>query len=117
MNGEFCLTLLHAVTNTHILHLQSRSYSEHKALGHFYEDLDDLVDSLIEAIQGLTGEIVQYPADYYAPADNGLAELEDLKEYVATTRAQLPQESEIQNIVDEISQLIDQTCYKLKFLK
>lgn len=114
--GEFLLTLLHAVTNTHILHLQSQSYAQHVALGDFYEGLDDLTDSLIEAIQGLTGEIVQYPADYYAPAATAMDELEDLGEYVRETRSALPQESEIQNIVDEIAQLIDSTSYKLKFL-
>ena len=117
MTGEFCLTLLHAVTNTHILHLQSRSFSEHMALGDFYEALDDLADSLIEAIQGKTGEIIKYPADYYAPAETAMDELEDLKEYVAQNRGQLPEGTEIQNIVDEIAQLIDSTCYKLKFLK
>jgi len=29
----------------------------------------------------------------------------------------LPQESQLQNIIDEIAQLIDSTVYKLKFLK
>jgi hypothetical protein len=28
----------------------------------------------------------------------------------------LPQDSEIQNIIDEITELIDSTLYKLKFL-
>ena len=30
--GEFFLKLLHAATNGHLLHLQTKSYSEHKAL-------------------------------------------------------------------------------------
>ena len=115
--GEFLLTLLHAVTNTHILHLQSTSYAQHMALGTFYEELDELTDNLIEAVQGLTGEIVQYPADYYAPAATAMDELEDLGEYVKEGRKTLPQASEIQNIVDEIAALIDSTCYKLQFLK
>ena len=36
--SEFILTLLHAVTNTHIIHWQciDRSYAEHQALGAFY---------------------------------------------------------------------------------
>ena len=51
--GEFILTLLHAVTNTHILHLRSKSYAEHMALGAFYEALPALVDEVAESIQGL----------------------------------------------------------------
>jgi hypothetical protein len=116
--GEFFLTLLHAATNAHILHLQTKSFSEHSALGTFYTELPDLVDGVIEAVQGLTGEIIQYPVDYYPPLDNGLDELEALKEYVESERYRvLPQESEIQNEVDAISKLIDSTLYKLKFLK
>ena len=36
--GAFIMCLLHGVTNAHILHLQSQSYAQHKALGSFYED-------------------------------------------------------------------------------
>ena len=116
--GEFLLALLHAATNAHILHLQTKSFSEHMALNTFYEELPGKVDDLIEAIQGLTGEIVQYPVDYYPPLDNGLDELEALKDYVLQERhIVLPQDSEIQNLVDEIAQLIDSTLYKLRFLK
>ena len=115
--GEFLLTLLHASTNAHILHLKSKSYSEHMALGSFYEELPGLVDALAENIQGLTGELIEYPADYYSPADNGLQELEDLKDFVKENRQSLPQDSEIQNLVDEIAALINSTTYKLKFLK
>jgi hypothetical protein len=115
--GEFLLTLMHSSTNTQILHRQSRSYSEHMALGSFYEDIIPLVDTLTEAIQGLQGEIIEYPIDYYGPAATGLEELMSLKEYVAEERKEMPQNSEIQNIIDEIAALIDGTIYKLKFLK
>lgn len=115
--GEFFLTLLHAATNTHILHLQSKSFAEHTALGEFYSELPELVDNVIEAIQGLNQEIITYPADYYPPLDNGLDELLSLKDYVEENRGTLPQNSEIQNEVDAIAKLIDSTIYKLKFLK
>ena len=115
--GEFILTLLHAATNTHILHLQSKSFSEHMALGTFYEELPDLVDAVVESIQGLTGEIIQYPEMYYRPADSGIQELEDLLEFVKQGREVLPQDSEIQNEVDAIATLINSTLYKLRFLK
>jgi hypothetical protein len=61
--GTFILTLLHAATNTHILHWQTKSFAEHMALGEFYEALPGLIDSLVEATQGATGEIIQFPAD------------------------------------------------------
>lgn len=115
--GEFILTLLHAATNTHILHLQSKSYSEHMALGAFYEELPDLVDAVVESIQGLTGEIIQYPEMYYRPADSGIQELEDLLVFVKQGREVLPQDSEVQNEVDNIANLINSTLYKLRFLK
>ena len=115
--GEFILTLLHAATNTHILHLQTKSYAEHMALGTFYEELPDLIDAVVESIQGLTGEIIEYPEMYYHPATNGLQELEDLSEFVKVNREVLPPDSEIQNEVDNIATLINSTLYKLRFLK
>lgn len=115
--GEFILTLLHAATNTHLLHLRSKSYSEHMALGAFYAALPDLVDVIAEAIQGIEEELIDYPVDYYPPADTALEELRSLKEYVFEERKELPQDSEIQNSIDAIADLIDSTIYKLKFLK
>lgn len=117
--GEFILTLLHAATNAHILHLQSKSFSEHMALGSFYEELPGLVDAVVEATQGRYDQIIEYPVSYYAPAKTGLEELEMLKDYIDQERHKqtIPQDSEIQNLIDEISALIDSTLYKLRFLK
>jgi hypothetical protein len=113
---EFVLCLLHAVTNTHILHLQSKSYSEHMALGSFYEELDDLTDSYVEAYQGKYGLIMDYPAKYELPTPP-IEYLVGLNDYVYQARSSLKQDSELQNITDEIVALIDSTLYKLQFLK
>ena len=115
--GDFILAILHTVTNTHILHWQSKSFSEHTALGEFYDSLSDLVDTLVESMQGKYQTILQFPATYHAPAASGLEELQVFGQYFAQGRQQLPQDSEIQNICDEIAALIDQTTYKLTFLK
>ena len=58
--GAFIMCLLHGVTNAHILHLQSQSYAQHKALGNFYEELGDLVDAVVEQWQGLNGKLISY---------------------------------------------------------
>jgi DNA-binding ferritin-like protein len=113
--GELVLTLLHSATNTHILHWQTKSYAQHKALGTFYEELPERVDSLVEAIQGKYDITLEFPATYHVPADTGKIELQDLSEYFQEKRQSLPQDTEIQNIADEIQQLIDSTLYLLRF--
>jgi len=115
--ADFILTILHTVTNTHILHWQSKSYAEHITLGEFYDSLSELVDTLVESMQGKYQTILQFPTTYHGPAASGLEELQVFGQYFAQGRQQLPQDSEIQNLCDEIAALIDQTTYKLTFLK
>lgn len=115
--SEFVLMLLHAVTNTHLLHLKSRSYAEHMALGAFYPALEELVDTLAESMQGKYMALLEYPDVYIAPQETGLEELEALSEYVQFTRGELPQDSELQNQIDTIQELINSTVYKLNFLR
>jgi DNA-binding ferritin-like protein len=113
--SEFLLVLLHSATNTHLLHWQSKSYAEHQALGTFYQEIAELVDQLAEAMMGKYDTTPEFPQMYHAPAATGKDELEALSEYVEQARQALPQDSEIQNIVDEIAQLIDSTLYLLRF--
>ncbi len=115
--AEFVLMMLHAVTNTHLLHLRSRSYAEHMALGAFYPALEELVDALAESMQGKYEALMEYPNDYVAPQDSSIEELEAISEYVQEARTDLPQDSEIQNQIDEIQALVNSTIYKLTFLR
>lgn len=116
---DFTICLLNSVTTAHILHLSSRSYSQHKALETFYTEIGDHVDDFVEAFQGKYGLLTKYPAtaDLFAEQDP-ITYLEYLKTEVTTLRraVNFPQDSELQNITDEIMQLIDSTLYKLKFL-
>jgi predicted RNA-binding protein with PIN domain len=115
---QFTMCLLHSVTNAHILHLTTKSYAEHKALESYYTKVDDLVDNFIEAFQGKYGLLHDFTTDYQLP-DQSVAYMTYLKDEVATLRRaeRFPQDSELQNSVDEIAQLIDSTLYKLRFLK
>ena len=115
--GEFILSLLHSATNTHILHWQTKSFAEHMALGEFYAAMPGLIDTLVEATQGVTGEIIEFPADYYPPAEDGLTELLELREFFIENRDVMPKDREIQNLLDGIGDQIDSTLYKLRFLK
>lgn len=114
---SFVLMLLHSVTNTHILHWQTRSFAEHMALGEFYEGLQESVDEFVEAFQGKYGIIENFPTTYEKPKDTPLAQLQSISDNIAVMRKGLPEDSELQNLIDEIAGLVDTTMYKLRFLK
>jgi hypothetical protein len=103
---------------THSVHLNTRSYAKHKALGHFYEDLIELADKFAEAYQGrkgLIGPITLQSAKKTANVVEFLEQsLKDIEEsrYKVVDKTDTP----IQNIIDEIVALYLSTLYKLKFL-
>jgi len=51
------VNLLKLQNQLRVLHWQTFSYAAHKALGNAYDDLDDLIDSLVEVHQGKYGRI------------------------------------------------------------
>lgn len=110
--------LLHSQTQTHVYHLQTDSYAEHKALQKYYEGIDGLLDSLIEAYQGENETIKSYesfPMNSYEGKESVISFLEELMDYVRETSENYP--SYLKNIIDEIEVLITSTLYKLKKLK
>jgi hypothetical protein len=114
--AAFVLAIMHSQTNAHLLHLQTRSYAEHKALQHYYEGIDGIVDDFVETYQGKYGLITDYPTTYEAPAAP-LEYMVGLSDYLKQARPSLPQDSELQNILDEMAALLDRTIYKLRFLE
>lgn len=97
------------------MHLSTDSFSEHKALEHYYEKIIKLADNFAEAYQGRYSKIKQYPDDFHTGTDP-VKYLKSMQGFVDEARENLPKDSQIQNIIDEISELIDSTIYKLKFL-
>lgn len=117
--GTFISTLLHSATLTHLMHFKSTSYSQHVALAAYYDAIPELVDGLVESIQGAYEQIIEpYPSMFgNGNGDDPLAYMISLRNYVRDYRGQMPQDSEIQNEIDTIATLLNQTVYKLKFLK
>lgn len=117
----FIGTLLQSRNQAHIYHWQVTgpgSHAAHGALGDYYEGIIGMIDGLVESIQGRYGIIRGYKmAATLREDDNFLTYFEALCKFVETTRKQIPQDSYIQNQVDEIVNLIESTKYKLKFLQ
>lgn len=111
----FVTTLFHARTQAHILHLQTRSYAAHKALDEFYNDIVGLVDSVAEAYQGKY-DLIPFSDQKCPMVNDPVGFLQGLNNFVSVQRKSLPQDSELQNMIDEIAGLIDSTLYKLRFL-
>ena len=114
--GEFFLKLLHASTNGHLLHLQTKSYSEHKALQGYYEKLPDAVDTLIEQYQGAYQKIVEYPNMYEPPKADALQEVTSIRDFIVANRAVIGDYTSLQNEVDALLSIVEATMYKLTFL-
>jgi DNA-binding ferritin-like protein len=110
----FLATLLHSGTNAHFFHWATKSYAKHKALGGFYEKIIDLTDDLAETYFGIYGQITQFPSTYHQPTEP-LAYLQSLQKFVKEARNDLPMDSEIVQLIDNIAQEIDTTIYLLKF--
>lgn len=116
--AAFVAMLMQARTAAHMLHLQQNgpgSYARHMALGAFYEGIGDLADTFAESYQGRYGLITGYPAGFEAPTDP-MTWITGLCDTIDSARASLPQDTYLQNIVDEIVQLAASTKYKLTYL-
>jgi hypothetical protein len=116
--ADFVGELFLARDVAHSVHLNTRSYSKHKALRHFYEDVIELADKFAEAYQGRHGLIG--PISLMSAKKNGniiefleqsLKDIEGMR-YEVVEKTDTP----IQNIIDEIVGLYLSTLYKLKFL-
>ena len=117
--AEFISVLRNSSPQVHIYHNQTQVYSEHVALGGYYEEILDFVDNLTETYTALYGEVVGYKAvayKDYVSKDDTIAYFKGLFQYVQANRSVFT-DSFMQNIIDEISQLIAQTIYRLNLNK
>lgn len=103
---------------THSVHLNTRSYAKHKALGGFYGKVIDLADDLAEAYQGRHGLIGPITLHSAKKTNNVVEFLEDSLKDVEDLRYKVcdKDDTAIQNIIDGIVDLYLSTLYKLKFL-
>lgn len=101
------------------------AYAAHVALGSFYEGIGEHADSIAEAWQGCTGELLDIPMlegqlpDAFATGAQFTPVLAEHLEWIAAHRYEAcPREqTAIQNLIDEAVSLYQSTTYKLKFLQ
>jgi hypothetical protein len=116
--ADFIGMLFLARDVTHSVHLNTRSYAKHKALGKFYEGVIDLADTYAEAYQGRHGLIGPISLMSAKKTSNVVDFLEDQLAEIEKNRYVFCEKDDtaLQNIIDEIVALYLSTLYKLKFL-
>ena len=103
---------------THSVHLNTRSYSKHKALQKFYNNIIDRADTFAEAYQGRCGLIGPIALMSAKKTENVVAFLEDQLAELEAIRYEVcdKDDAPLQNLIDGIIELYLSTLYKLKFL-
>jgi len=95
---------------THILHLRTKSYARHMALGEFYETLNGLADQLAEAYLTKGGsELNISQLCFTIPTDEKLFIEQFLEETRILTIREI--EVDIQDILSGITELCKKTLY------
>ncbi len=120
MIGRLIAVLFLSRDLAHREHLRTTSYSQHMALGSFYDEVIDLADSLAEAYQGRNGIIDDIPLLKDDERKGSIVDmLEKHLSWIEKTRYTAVEKTDtaLQNIIDEIVSLYLSTLYKLKNLK
>ena len=114
--NQFISTLHQSKQQAITWHHQTTSFSEHKALQSYYEEIVDLVDGLVESIQGYAPRIESYTLSNPVNWTEGGSTIyfKGLYDFVETNRKTIPcQETWVQQQIDNISELISHTRYML----
>ena len=113
--------LLSFLDQLKVLHWQTFSYSEHKALGKSYDKIGELIDTFVETYYGKYGK--EYLAINYNFSIDSYSEGLDVKKLVATRKRELmhylrtdiltPADNDLKNIVDSIEAEVNHLQYFL----
>lgn len=119
MIARLIATLFLSREVAHRAHLQTTSYSEHKALRRFYINIIENADAIAEAYQGRHGLIGKIPmltethsGDIADILEKHLGLLEKMR-YTAVEKS----DSAVQNLIDTASETYLSALYKLRNLK
>jgi hypothetical protein len=115
---QFVGILFMARDYAHKAHLNTDSYSEHKALEGFYNTIDDLADSFVEAWQGRNLDFIGDFSIPDMPKSQPITSMKSILTKIEAARSCVPEnDTALNNIVDEIVALCLSTIYRLAFLK
>lgn len=111
----FVGTMLHSATITHLQHLSTASYAQHKALQKYYESIVGSVDSYAEAYQGRYGLITGYDVEFHKHRDPK-AYVKGLLNFLDEIKPTLPKDTDLVNLFDAVVNDVTSLKYRLENL-
>lgn len=116
---EIIANLFHARDIAHAIHLRTRSFAQHVALGDFYKQVIDLADDLAETFAGrystLNVQMNKYPTPF--TDTDAVTFIRSVADWADKARASFnPADTLLLNQWDELLALINKTKYKLENL-
>ena len=116
--ADFLGLLFLARDVTHSVHLNTRSFSKHKALNIFYERIVDAADDFAETYQGRHGLIGPITLHSAKKTSNIIEFLEDSLKQIEEGRYEICDKNDtaLQQLIDNIVEIYLRTLYKLRFL-
>lgn len=112
---EYVSALLEIQDVSHIAHLQTSSFSEHKALNELYDGITDQFDAFVEAYQGKYGIIKGYKSFELEEDEDMVSYIKEKMTMFEGYRKSLT-DGYLQQMVDNTQELLSSTLYKLRFL-
>ena len=117
MIEELISRVFYARNVAHFEHWRTESYSEHKALGKFYDNIIDAIDKLVEAYQGAFSLIGNIPAPKVTERDV-LKLLEADADWIEENHEAICKGNRaVANLIDGVTEVYLTTVYKLRNLK
>lgn len=114
---DYAQEALFMVSRSHYWHLTTRSYASHKALNEFYDELQELVDTVIEAYIGEHGELILQDRPFYFDAtENAIPVINDFHDKTEALVTVFNEFTSLTNPLEDILTLCKQTVYKLEYL-
>jgi len=121
---EFVSYTMSFLNNIQVFHWQTQSYAEHEALGEYYESLTDLNDKLVESWQGNQNTRLKfsegpYSLENYFSKEETKNKINEFKNQVTQLSGFVAELNEsnsfddIENILEEISEVNSRTLYLL----
>jgi len=110
---KFVGLLMNSRNQAHVFHLATTSYAQHKALQKYYEKIEKLFDTYAEAYMGKYGRMnpIKINGRYITNSSKAREYFGNLLERIKSLN--LPKDTYLTNIQDEIVQLIRKTMYML----